>query len=239
MKKSIYYLIMCITLCCVTLILYYCANYNPISKDNTPKNGSNTTSSNTIQTGSQTKTNENITLTEDEQNKFNILKNSLDKINLVFTNDLNTGKKNTNNVLTSKEAQNIETLQKVTIRYPGFITWLLKDIPRQKELVNAFDSAYNILENKRKIYASNRTLEQYISDAIDCGFDVSCTKNNDGNNNKYGQYDKYNNLILVFFKDILINMTRQYTNEEIFKVFKADLTNNIVDSLLYLLKKWQ
>ncbi|WP_276325094.1 Mlp family lipoprotein [Borrelia hermsii] len=38
----------------------------------------------------------------------------------------------------------------IRVNAQGFLTWLSKDIPKQKELANAFTDVYNFLEKKRK-----------------------------------------------------------------------------------------
>ncbi|UPA08352.1 Mlp family lipoprotein [Borrelia hermsii] len=46
------------------------------------------------------------------------------------------------------------------------MNWLYGKIPKQKELANAFTIAYNFLNDKRKLKASNKDFDIYISDGI-------------------------------------------------------------------------
>ncbi|QFP42607.1 Mlp family lipoprotein (plasmid) [Borrelia miyamotoi] len=221
MKKFIYYVITSITLCGITLTLCYCRNNNPITKKNSSTNASDGT-----QYG-------DITLTDVEQNQFNILNIAFDKTNEKVNNYTN----QINNGILQMTIKGPRTIERIRNKYPGFSKWLSKNIPKQKELANAFASAYNFIEKKRGIYAPEKTVEQYISNAIDCSFDHSC--NNKNNIKNYGFSDTDDNLTSTFFTHILINITVKDTNEEMFNVLKENLTNETIDSPLYLLKNWK
>ncbi|WAZ72307.1 Mlp family lipoprotein (plasmid) [Borrelia miyamotoi] len=226
-----------------TLLLYCCRDNNPaVSKRDSLSSGSNSTQS-VLQTNTTKKTTQqknNTLIAEEQQNRFKTFKNAIDKISLYY---IRVKKQNDNKSITwsvnyKKELESRTLAQRVATKYPDFSEWLSKNILKQKELDNAFDSAYNILERKRSIHARDKTLDQYISEAIDCSFDKACKDNKDSSK-KYGSLGKYNNLTIVFFNNILKYMIVQNTNEEIFNALKKSLTNEIVDSPLYLLRNWQ
>ncbi|WP_024653646.1 Mlp family lipoprotein [Borrelia persica] len=81
----------------------------------------------------------------------------------------------------------------------NFMIWISNKPEKQKELANDFTEINNFLENKRKKYAPNISLEQYISDAF-----------NDKNsqNEKYGIYNIkldhnfYYNTIIYYYTEI-------------------------------------
>ncbi|ATQ15561.2 Mlp family lipoprotein (plasmid) [Borrelia miyamotoi] len=226
-----------------TLLLYCCRdNSSVVSKKDSLSGGSNPTQS-VLQTKTTKETTQekNNTLTaEEQQNRFKTFKEAIDKISLYYirAKEQYENKSITWSVNFKKELESRKLVQRVATKYPDFSEWLSKNILKQKELDNAFDSAYNILERKRSIHARDKTLDQYISEAIDCSFDKACKDNKDSSK-KYGSFGKYNNLTIVFFNNILKDIIVKDTNEEIFNALKKSLTNEIVDGPLYLLRNWQ
>ncbi|AHH07705.1 Mlp lipoprotein family protein (plasmid) [Borrelia crocidurae DOU] len=93
--------------------------------------------------------------------------------------------------------------------YDQFISWIEKNPDKKKELDEAWTEAYNLLEQRRAENAPEKTLNEYINDAIDCKENPSCQ-----DTNKYGTQD---NQINFFFG---------YNSHEIFSS-----SNNIFVSL--------
>ncbi|AHH11314.1 Mlp family lipoprotein (plasmid) [Borrelia coriaceae] len=133
--------------------------------------------------------------------------------------------------------------------FTKFIIWLSKDIQKQKELEQAFSTAYNFLETKRQQYANNETFDQYIQNGI-------ITKSYDYQNGKYGihtddvpQYSKGKliggisagiNFIRAFFSDILETITTEKNidtndNDKIF----ASIITTIQESTNDMIEEWK
>ncbi|ATH10491.1 Mlp family lipoprotein [Borreliella burgdorferi] len=141
---------------------------------------------------------EKITLTPDEEKMFNSLvttfKYTIDKLNNEIQGCINGNKSKCND----------------------FFDWLSStDTQKQKELAQAFTTAYNFLESKRQSKAQNETFDTYIKGAIDC-------KNNN-NNNKYGNGS---NDIEQYFRGVADSIfIDKNSNEEIYKCLKDELLN--------------
>ncbi|UVY98935.1 Mlp family protein (plasmid) [Borrelia hermsii] len=148
-----------------------------------------------------------ITLTDDERKKFNSLKHALEKV-------------------VEKLQNQIQGCQNDKSKCTSFLTWLSKDIPKQKELANAFTDVYNFLEKKRQEKASDKDFDTYISDAIDCQA---------GNND--GKYGNGTNEIEQFFRGILNDIPNKSTNKEMFECLKDGLTSD--NSHWGGLKNWE
>ncbi len=139
---------------------------------------------------------EKIALTPDEEKMFNslinVFKYTIEKLNNEIQGCMN------------------ENKNKCT----GFFDWLSStDTQKQKELAQAFTTAYNFLESKRQSKAQNETFDTYIKGAIDC-------KNNNNNNNKYGNGS---NDIEQYFRGVAGDIFNENSNEEIYKCLKDKL----------------
>ncbi|WP_281505915.1 Mlp family lipoprotein [Borrelia turicatae] len=88
------------------------------------------------------------TLTADEKKKFDSLKHAFKKVIEKLQEQIG-GCQNGNK-------------SKCT----GFLDWLDGDTKKQKELANAFTTAYNFLDKKRSEKDSEKNFDEYISDAI-------------------------------------------------------------------------
>ncbi len=98
----------------------------------------------------------------------------------------------------------------------NFFDWLSStDTQKQKELAQAFTTAYNFLESKRQSKASGESFDTYIKGAIDC------KNNNNNNNNKYGNGS---NDIEQYFRGVADSIfIDKNSNEEIYKCLKDKL----------------
>ncbi|AHH07048.1 Mlp lipoprotein family protein (plasmid) [Borrelia crocidurae DOU] len=112
------------------------------------------------------------------------------------------------------EKKNIEDKKKIIINYDQFISWIEKNPDKKKELDEAWTEAYNLLEQRRAENAPEKTLKEYISDAIDCALNPTCQ-----DTKKYGtQY----NQIFDFFEQISRNTSLNRSDpKEIFIKFKT------------------
>ncbi|ADQ30112.1 Mlp family lipoprotein [Borreliella burgdorferi] len=99
----------------------------------------------------------------------------------------------------------------------NFFDWLSStDTQKQKELAQAFTTAYNFLESKRQSKASGEDFDTYIKGAIDC------KKNNQQLNNKYGNGNE--NEIEQYFRGVAGSIfIDKNSNEEIYKCLKDKL----------------
>ncbi|UPA15358.1 Mlp family lipoprotein [Borrelia turicatae] len=156
-------------------------------------------------------TQEKINLTAEEKKKFDSLKHAFEKV-------------------TEKLQDQIQGCQNNKSKCTGFLDWLDGDIKKQKELANAFTTAYNFLDKKRSEKDSGKNFDQYISEALEC-------KNSDGSG-KYGQAGT--NEIEQFFRGILNDMSNKNNNEEMFDCLKKELLGaNDSQNHLEGLKSWQ
>ncbi|UPA11647.1 Mlp family lipoprotein (plasmid) [Borrelia parkeri] len=106
-------------------------------------------------------------------------------------------------------------------------------MPKQKELANAFTIAYKFLDDKKKLKASNKDFDIYISDAIDCH--VNKTEPSQGDDgNKYG-HDGIN-AIYIFFKSTPEHISNEHSNETILENLKRDLSYYGSGNLFQLLQ---
>ncbi|UPA18749.1 Mlp family lipoprotein [Borrelia puertoricensis] len=203
-----------LTILCSSLLLYCCSGHelsmvpkNTVFTSN-PKNNhfTNLQEGNKEERNSEEKPKEVITLTDDEQHKFNIFNFSL---NLYINKNVSD---------TSPEHPAYQEFKDKIKKYKNFLNWISKDIQKQKELANAFTTVYNILKSKKEKYtnltANDITLEQYITDDINKNLDPSLTDPNhsDISNlfnhiepNLYLSPETDNNKILKLFKEGLIN----------------------------------
>nr|WP_242400624.1 Mlp family lipoprotein [Borrelia crocidurae] len=95
----------------------------------------------------------------------------------------------------------IENEKKNITNYDKFISWIEKNPDKKKELDEAWTEAYNLLEQRRAENAPEKTLKEYINDAIDCRNNPTCQ-----DTKKYGT--KANQIFLFFaqiIKDIPLN----------------------------------
>ncbi|WP_330730328.1 Mlp family lipoprotein [Borrelia turicatae] len=198
-----------------TVFLYCCKGYkiSTVPTETQTHTGSKKTLDNL-----QKKTDENtqkiITLTADEKKKFNSLKHALNQVIEKLQDQIGGCKDVSKNKCTN------------------FITWINGNIQKQKELVEAFTTSYNFLEDKRKKYEDNKDFNTYISNAIDCKANNQINQCN--NDNKYGNGT---NEIEQFFRGILNDMSIRNTNEEMFDCIKDGLTRE--NSHWGGLKGWQ
>ncbi|MDO7273080.1 Mlp family lipoprotein [Borreliella burgdorferi] len=114
----------------------------------------------------------------------------------------------------------------------GFFDWLSStDTQKQKELAQAFTTAYNFLESKRQSKAQNETFDTYIKGAIDC------KNNNNNNNNKYGNGS---NDIEQYFRGVAGSIfTDKNDKDEIYKCLKDELLNDTTGHYAGLTTNWQ
>ncbi|ABF82180.1 Mlp family lipoprotein (plasmid) [Borrelia hermsii] len=159
------------------------------------------------------KTQEKITLTADEQKKFDSLKHAFEKV-IEKLQDQIQGCQNGN-----KSKCN------------NFWTWLDGHIQKQKELANAFTKVYEFLEDKRKKHENNKTFDSYISDAIDCKVNNQC-------NNADNKYGTGNNDIEQFFRGVLNDISTKNHNEEMFECLKKELLDS-TNHVAGLTANWQ
>ncbi|ACH94227.1 Mlp family lipoprotein [Borrelia duttonii] len=96
--------------------------------------------------------------------------------------------------------------------YEQFISWIEKNPDKKKELDKACTEAYNLLEKRRKNNAPEKTLAEYISDAIDCKENPSCK-----DTKKYGT--KSNQINRLFGLNS-VSIFSSNNNKEIFDKFK-------------------
>ncbi|WP_420025599.1 Mlp family lipoprotein [Borreliella valaisiana] len=183
--------------CLFFIMLNGCnSNDNDIfNKNNNPTEPQKTKSRNQRDLDQKNLQKEEITLSSDEEEKFNslttVFKYTIEKL----PNQI----QGCNNGNKSKCAD--------------FFDWLSKDIQKQKELASAFKKVYDFL----KVKAKNEDFDTYIKGAIDCKAD-----NNNGNcnDNKHGNG---NNDIEQYFRGIANDMFSKNDNEEIYECFKEKL----------------
>ncbi|AHH07950.1 Mlp lipoprotein family protein (plasmid) [Borrelia crocidurae DOU] len=89
------------------------------------------------------------------------------------------------------QLQNPDNYKTVIDRYEQFISWIEKNPDKKKELDTDLTEAYNWLEKRRAENASEKTLAEYINDALDC-------KNSLCKDLK--KYGTYTNQIDTFFR---------------------------------------
>ncbi|WP_215540903.1 Mlp family lipoprotein [Borreliella bavariensis] len=147
---------------------------------------------------------EKITLTSEEEKKFNSLTNAfkytIEKLSDQI-NGHNDGNKN---------------------KCTDFFDWLSKDIQKQKELVSAFKKVYDFLASKAK--ANNEDFDAYVQGAIDCKVDKDNNKCNNHNNSKYGGGHGTNE-VEEYFRGVAGDMYSKNSNEEIYNCLKTELLN--------------
>lgn len=136
-----------------------------------------------------------ITLTNDEQYKFNSLMNKIDQS---FETHTFLSKNSNSNAIK---------------KYQKFRNWILNDIKKQKELSNTFSKVNHSLQNKRQLFPRNNIIEQHVNNSFN-------RHQNSGysNNNTYeiSQYNDINhNHIIEIFKN-------NNTNEKIFQRLKEE-----------------
>ncbi|WP_028328315.1 Mlp family lipoprotein, partial [Borrelia coriaceae] len=141
------------------------------------------------------------TLTADEKQKFDVLVNAFNKmIELKLFSD--------------------DALQKSQ----NFLNWLLStDIPKQKELTNAFTLAYDFLKDKTSLQSNNLTITQFINNALTCNDIFEC--------NPYEIPGRIQIFLSTLLRDT-INASN--TNEERFQSLKTALlapSNHVSDLL--------
>ncbi|AHH07058.1 Mlp lipoprotein family protein (plasmid) [Borrelia crocidurae DOU] len=90
----------------------------------------------------------------------------------------------------------IEDEKKNITNYDQFISWIEKNPDKKKELDKAWTEAYNLLEQRRAENAPEKTLKEYIIDAIDCALNPTCQDTKE-------QYGTNENQIDVFFEQTL------------------------------------
>ncbi|AFI32085.1 hypothetical protein [Borrelia crocidurae] len=135
-----------------------------------------------------------VTLTNDEQHKFNLLMNKIDQS---FKAHTFLSKKSNSNAIE---------------KYQKFRNWILNDIKKQKELSNSFSKAYHSFKNTRQAFPTNNAIEQHVNNAL------NLHQNSGYSNNTYeiSQYDDINhNNIIEIFED-------NNTNEKIFQRLKEE-----------------
>ncbi|WP_417903261.1 Mlp family lipoprotein [Borreliella burgdorferi] len=115
----------------------------------------------------------------------------------------------------------------------NFFDWLSStDTQKQKELAQAFTTAYNFLESKRQSKASGEDFDTYIKGAIDC------KKNNQQLNNKYG--DGNENEIEQYFRGVAGSIfTDKNDKDEIYKCLKDELLNDTTKHYEGLTTNWK
>ncbi len=141
---------------------------------------------------------EKITLTSDEEKMFNslinVFKYTIDKLNNEIQGCMNGNKSKCND----------------------FFDWLSStDTQKQKELAQAFTTAYNFLDSKRKLKEKDKDFDTYIKGAIDCK-----KANNQKDCNKYGNGS---NDIKQYFRGVAGDIFNENSNEEIYKCLKDKL----------------
>ncbi|SCW45819.1 Mlp lipoprotein family protein [Borreliella japonica] len=139
-----------------------------------------------------------ITITPEEEKKFNSLINAF---------------KYTIEKLTEQiQGCTNENKSKCT----NFFDWLYTDIQKQKELANAFTSVYDFLETKRQSKAEDEDFDTYIKGAIDC----QVTNNEKCTDNKHGNGK---NEIEQYFRGIAGDIFNKKSNDEIYQCLKDEL----------------
>ncbi|WP_024654622.1 Mlp family lipoprotein [Borrelia hispanica] len=119
--------------------------------------------------------------------------------------------------------QDFDAVKTDVEKYAKFISWIEKNLEKKKELDEAWTEAYNLLEQRRAENAPEKTLKEYISDALDCAPNYTCQ-----DIKKYGT--QYNQIGIFFektFRDIFINYSDP---EEIFIQFKTLDISEIKDN---------
>ncbi|PRR13677.1 Mlp family lipoprotein [Borreliella burgdorferi] len=161
---------------------------------------------------------EKITLTSDEEKMFTSLVTAFKYTVEKLSGDTN--------------GCNNENKNKCT----GFFDWLSStDTQKQKELAQAFTTAYNFLESKRQSKAQNEDFDTYIKGAIDCN---NNNKKNNNNNNKYGNGNE--NEIEQYFRGVAGSIfIDKNSNEEIYKCLKDKLLDDTTGHYAGLTTNWQ
>ncbi|WP_024654620.1 Mlp family lipoprotein [Borrelia hispanica] len=116
------------------------------------------------------------------------------------------------------QVANIDYYRNRITNYNTFISWIKDKPEKKKELDKAWTEAYNWLEKRRAENAPEKTLNEYISDAIDCGNNLSCQDTKK-------QYGTKENQIVPFFELILRHIFISYSDPE--KIFIQLHTINI------------
>lgn len=191
-----------ILFCFFLLILNSCNSddNNTLNKNNTQQEKGRKKRNLDIQEPQEEK--EKITLTPDEEKKFNSL----------ITAFKYTIEKLTNQIQGCANANKSKCTD--------FFDWLSKDTQKQKELANAFTKVYDFLESKRKSKAEGEDFDTYIKGAIDCKA-KNDQDNCDEHNDKYGGDDS--NEIEQYFRGVAGDIFNKNFNEEIYQCLKEEL----------------
>ncbi|ACH94138.1 Mlp family lipoprotein [Borrelia duttonii] len=118
---------------------------------------------------------------------FNTIINGFNKYIEKAREDLNKHEKD------KRQLQNYDDYKIAIDKYDKFISWIEDNPDTKKKLDTDFTEAYNCLEQRRAENAPEKTLDEYIRDAIDCTNNpLSCKDTR----KKYGTK---NNQIFLFF----------------------------------------
>lgn len=156
---------------------------------------------------------EKITLTSEEEKKFNSLTNAF-KYTIEKLSDQVQGCNNGNE-------------SKCT----DFFDWLSKDIQKQKELADAFTKVYDFLGSKIQSKEQDKDFDTYIKEAIDC---KPNNQNDCYKDNKYGSDGT--NEIEQYFRGVAGDIFNKNSNEEIYQCLKEELLDE--DDHFDSLKNW-
>ncbi|WP_024655142.1 Mlp family lipoprotein [Borrelia hispanica] len=120
------------------------------------------------------------------------------------------------------QVANIDYYRNRITNYNTFISWIKDKPEKKKELDKDWTEAYNWLEKRRAENAPEKTLKEYISDAIDCYNNPLCK-----DTKKYGTKE---NQIFLFFAQAFRDIFLAYGNpEEIFIQLKTIRISRIKD----------
>lgn len=200
---------------CLFLLIMNSCNFddnNTLNKNNTQQEKDRKKRDLDIQEPREEK--EKITLTSDEEKKFNSLTTAFKYTIEKLTNQIQ-GCANGNK-------------SKCT----GFFDWLSKDIKKQKELASAFKKVYDFLDSKRQTKANDKDFNTYITDAIDC---KTQNQKNCNNDNKYGNGE---NLIEQYFRGVAGSIFSKNGNEEFYQCLKDELLNDTTSHYEGLTTNW-
>ncbi|ACH94104.1 Mlp family lipoprotein [Borrelia duttonii] len=195
MSKFINYLILYST------VFLYCCNKDYIPQKENFSNPTTTTHKNLpISTDKSTP----IILTKEEQDRFKVLIDGLNKISELYKDRIDNNK------------------------YKNFFNWISKDTKRQKELANAFAHVYQFLR-KKSIKSEILDFPQAIVNVINNAYENEFIENS--HENEF--YDaRTSQDIEQFFRGVLEEMMQNNnnTNEKLFNFLKkelGDLTNHV------------
>ncbi|WDS47341.1 Mlp family lipoprotein [Borrelia miyamotoi] len=181
-----------------------------------------------------------IILTNEENERFETFKVSLNaiisdnhKFILQYPRKVHERAEKELSELTSMYENYSQRYNREINNYVNFMKWVEDNPSKKRQLIEAFNIAYDFIENKRQKYAPDKTINQYITSAISWNGKKYLSKKDDynvSNNGMYGPTDPEYNSIHKFFLDVMSRFSSgndYYIGFNVPKLYyEADKANN-------------